>query len=363
MLIHSSFTRVEGTSLRIPPSTHAPLNLGPRTRVFASLMLSPVAVLPELVLSPFPPEVWGDLWRLEMGAFNTQGLVARVLGLLARHRIRVLGAEASVLDRGDQGAVSLLVDCREYTSDNDSTSAERAQLPHATLPDLYATLASEFIQDLVFTDSASPRLRVRRVDSHHRCHQYLHANLLPQPCELPVEYGVLELPGFLLQPIHEGLKLSGEELRATILADSEDRVIRILFSSPVGSTLYVRVFFRNTRDAAPAVLARLSEAGFDIIRCHLRQGLVDPPEELRGATPTDYMTVDALIRSIIANPVKEVTEERLLAVIRNRFAGTQELISSNVVAQLIPPTEPMALPPFEQATVLTKPVPKLKALI
>lgn len=328
MLITSTSAVLKGPLLRIPPAIRAPLNLDTTTRVFGALATESSSHHVELIASPFPPSAWADLWRIEMDIINSTGILRDIVALVVAHGLQPMSVEASLLDAGDRGTISLLVDLNRYSSPNDSTTQHRSQLPRAHLPDLHARIAATFVQHLAFHDGQGPRLRIRRLHSHHRLHQYLQSNSISLPIEIPVSAKGMRLPTRLLRDIADNLPTTDGDIYATFLSDSKDRVMRVIFSRCNSNLLYIRVYCRNVDNAFSDVLSHINKSAFDIVRCVQRPGLDAPPEELLTNAPSEYITLDLAIRSKIDD--SSMNDERLLNILRAQLCNARELANCNI---------------------------------
>ncbi len=338
MLIQSSFSMVQGSVLHVPLWNRAPLNLSAGTRVFAAALLDDSPVLPEIVVTTFPPDIWGDLWRIELDVYQSPGLLAQVLGLLRDQRVHILAAESTALDAGHVHAISLLADCRDYASNGDLTTDARSQMQRPELRDLHAYLAATFIKDFVFANGETPRLRVRRLYSYYRCRERLRSGELGSTVDLVINNGELFLPDAIMEPVRDSLGAPADPIRAMILTDSKDRIMRVLFSLPNTGVIHIRVFFRYAVHVPALILSIIDQASFDIIRSQLRQGLFRPPSNLRPAISTEYATLDLLLKNLYAEST--ASDQDLLAVIRSRLTTTQELNGYDATVELakfIPP--------------------------
>lgn len=302
MLIQSSFSTLQNGSLFIPLWNRAPLNLSNNTRVFAGLLASKTRSPTEIVVSPFDPAMWGDLWRIEFDAANKPGLLERTLKLMQKEHVRVVVSESTAIDEGHSHTISLVADCRNYRSDSDRSTADRQSMDRPALHGLYANLAIEFISDLAFTDGARPRLRVRRLRSYHRCYRNLINREMTLPTELKIEAGQLTLSNDLIRDLRETEQADPGELRAMILTDSKDRIMRVLVSKPCSGTIHIRIHFVERMEALTEIARTIRSADLDIVRSQLRQGIFRPPCELVNATPTDFFTLDLLLQTLKDRP-------------------------------------------------------------
>jgi hypothetical protein len=337
MLIMTPHLSVTGGAIDIPAAIRAPLYLDSAPHLYGSLATGSGSQIVELVASPFPPHVWSDLWSVELDVINTIGVLSEIVSLLTSHNIGVLAAEASVIDLGDRGTISLIVELLGYESPNDGNSRYRSQAARVHLPDLQARIATTFIHDLVFADGHSPRIHVRRVHSHHALHQNIVNAHIMSPEEIAISAGQMMLGTKLRASIDAHLNANGQATRVMFLADARDRVLRGLFSCCDRGIVNVRVFFRTADNSLADVLNLIHKASFDIVRCVRQPGLPRAHDDLATSAPSEYATIDLTLQSTIDDP--SMDEERLLNLIRAQLTGARELAYSNVVVTAMPPLD------------------------
>jgi hypothetical protein len=293
--------------------------------------------MPELVISMIPPNIWGDVWRIEVDLVNSSGALARLVSLLESLNAHTVVAEAAVVDNGEKGTLSVIADLTQYSSPNDRASGDRVQSLRPALPDFQMRIGAEFVKDMYFHDGQNPRLRIRRIHSHYRLHQYLLDGTLTNPGELRIQQGKMQLPVLLRHEIGAQLGDGEGEVRADFLVDSKDRLIRILFSR----NGQIHIYFRRYGNAAGTILTGLHEANFEIVRCRLVQGLLDPPPELQGANASEYSTLALMVRSTIEHP--DLSEDRLIKIVTAQLASMPSLAGCNTVVTAMPsPPAPRA---------------------
>jgi hypothetical protein len=332
------FTLIDAPMVQVPLALRAPLCIDHAPRVFGSLAVYERGHLVELVVSPFSPGTWGDLWRIELDVINSTGVLAEIALLLAAHGINILSAEASVFGLGEGGTISLIVDLTNYVSSNDSSSRHRSHSPRVQLPDLQARIVATFIQDLVFADMHGPRIRIRRIHAHYHLFHAVVNEGVSRPEEIPVANGCLRLGRTCMDIIRKNVGRNDGGIRAMLLADSEDRVMRVLFAAEGGQILHVRVFFRPGNGTFAEILRQISKASFDIVRCLQQPGLPADQVELETASPADYATLDLTLRNTIDDP--DMDQERLVNLIRIHLTGARELAHSSLFVASVPLVAP-----------------------
>jgi hypothetical protein len=156
---------------------------------------------------------------------------------------------------------------------------------------LHAELAAEFIENLIFVNGADPALSLARNESHFRAYKRL------PPGRRQAEIGSvgprwMQLPGPIVRRIEDLLDTKLGNTQHLVVSDSEDRVLRVHFSSARSSIVHVRASFDGRVDQSAYTLLRLlSERGFDVLGSRLRSGLRSP---VAGPAESDAVTFGCL---------------------------------------------------------------------
>lgn len=122
----------------------------------------------DLLVSPFPPESWSDMWRLEIQYADQIGNMARLIELLDRRNVFVLHETSRQALRHDYHVKYFMLDCSRYESDIDGSTADR-RTEAGTLRGLYTEILINFLDCIRLTSEGNPRIRLER--------NYVHLNL------------------------------------------------------------------------------------------------------------------------------------------------------------------------------------------
>jgi hypothetical protein len=317
MLIQSSFIELAEGSLLIPRWLRAPLALSSGTRVFlVPVGFSPRLNASELVLSVYPPELWGDLWRLEADLREEPGALVRILEILDSFRIRVVTSETFSTGRRQHHSITMILDCSRYASARDLSSEERSNLPNPQLVGVYSQLAAELISLLVFTDRSTPRLRLRRIHSYHAIYEELAGSIASSDGVIADGRIALgrEMLGRALTTFqqHPSFSPTSGPPRAMLVADSKDRLLRAVLTLPDLGLVHARLFFRGGETILSTIVREIHHANFDIVRAQVRGGLYRAPRDLSTAHPAEWTTVDVVLESLSSEPGSDATLLRVL---------------------------------------------------
>lgn len=329
MLIQSSFSEIKDNKLYIPVWNRAPLNLSNNTRIFLALIKDNYEehrLIPEIIVTPFAPETWADIWRIEFDVNKRPGLFARVLEIFVDLRIDVLVAETTAVSSDNQHTLSFLVDMSKYEMQGDNTPTDRRNIQNLQLKSLFTVLTAKLIRCLIFSDGLTPRIRIRRLHSYFRCHQRLSEKKLSKPTEAIVKKGFVNIDKLLLTDIRKQLKASNREtLRSMVLSDSKDRIIRILFTLPNRGFLHLRIHMSNKPIVLKEVVNTIKDSNFEIVRSHLRLGLYHPPKHLlrEMSNTLKYTTLDMMVRTL--SPDERPRDEVLERFISKRVKENHKL--------------------------------------
>jgi hypothetical protein len=330
MLLQTSLISVESATLYIPPWVRAPIGLCEGSDcVLAPTGLDPTKRWYEAVLTRFPTKVWADLWRIDLELADLPGLYSNLLAILSDLQIDVLTAESISLARREFHTVTLVIDCERYSSLRDKTTQERRLLPGMVLTGLRTTMLAELIPYLKFNDPSDPKLRIKRLGSYF---QLAVTAGRPRPVTIALSRGTLPLPKNIVETVSSALGVRAKsrrgngQLRATIVADSKERLLRVLFSLPDSGGVQTRIYFRSDPGALARIFDSLHRARFDVVRSHLRPGLYRPSAELKSQPKHEYSTLDLVLKS------EECAEDtRLLTIISKALEADGLLDALGVV--------------------------------
>ncbi len=297
MLIPSGLTKVNNSTLVIPVWNRAPVNIAENSKVFASSINKKYAAFGEIIISPYDPDIWGDIWRVEFDVHERIGLLSEVFELISGEGITILNSETSSFDAGDSHSISLILDCKEYESHTDKDFESRIKKPLPTLQSLFILLANLLIKDLKFHDGQSPRIRIKRLSSYYNFFLRLKSGHLNKPTQIAMVEGKIKIPQYLLKlPSPNPKNTNGKNLNAMVLTDSKERIIRTIFCNDSNALSHITIACESKHSVYPKVLKFFSNAGFDVIRFHLRPTYLMPNNRLRHKMNNELAKIDLLIR-------------------------------------------------------------------
>ncbi len=297
MLIQSRLTKVENATLAIPIWNRAPVNITENSKVYISSISKNTPSFREIIISPFNPEIWGDIWRIEFDVHERLGILSEVFELISEEGITILNSESSSFDGGDSHSISLIIDCSGYQSHLDKDFESRIKKPSFTLQDLFIKLANQLIEDLIFHDYKYPRLRVKRLSSYYNFYIDLKSGLLNKPTQIVVEKGKIKIPNqFVKFPKSDPKNPKSKSLNAMVLTDSKERIIRTIFCNDSHALFHITISSENDHSVFPKILKFFSKAGLDVVRFHLRPAFLQPRGKPRIKTKKELAKIDLLIR-------------------------------------------------------------------
>ncbi|MBV9990510.1 MAG: hypothetical protein JOZ72_04380 [Alphaproteobacteria bacterium] len=249
--------------------------------------------VPEIILSPFAPALWDDLWRVRIQFTPGFGRFAALTSFLNDRKVKVLSAE--VYEGGDKAysqfnRFHLIVSAHDYASSNDGDVTARRERSFARLEDLEDRLAVRFIDDLYFHDRRFPRLTIRRLTQHRVLARDKHVSSViastiscRRDAEGRKELGVAWSPGLSAMvraesgetPFLQGLMAidPGDAAYVMPTADIEERFIRII--TPTRESPFHFIKFIGAADSAAwrALTEAISRTRGNMVKLHLRTGI------------------------------------------------------------------------------------------
>jgi len=297
MLIQSRLTKIENSTLIIPIWNRAPVNITDNSKVYVSSINNNTSSFREIIISPYDPEIWGDIWRAEFDVHERLGLLSEVFELISEEGITILNSETSSFDGGESHSISLILDCREYHSQLDKNFGNRIKKPLPTLQDLYIKLANQLIEDLIFHDGNNPRLRIKRLSSYYRFYTLLKSGKLNKPAQIVVKKGKIKIPNYLIIfPKSNPENPKSKNLNAMVLTDSKERIIRTIFCNDSQTLFHITIACENDNSVFPKILKFFSNAGLNVVRFHLRPSYLIPSGRLKIKPKNELAKIDLLIR-------------------------------------------------------------------
>lgn len=319
MLLHCSPIVFDGPELLLPSWIRSPCNLFQGASVFVAAYERHHSRVPALMISPFEPQFWSDVWRIDMDIKDSVGVSWRILRQLENLGVKVLCSESSAISNGKVHRLCFICSMLNYVSQNDGKSAYRSNLKQCSLPDLYTSLLLELVEDISMQSKRRPRLQVRRIGTYHEAKRSIEkedsdTNGAFQTC---ISNGLIKLPDRVYNAVRDyGPK--GRELRAIVTCDSTDRVIHIIFSAEGKSGTNCRIIFNREIVDFHKILRAVSEKGLNILRSQMRPGLI---RSRMAGTDEQFSTLTLFVRD--ENGDREVAGDRIIEVIEHALESAK----------------------------------------
>lgn len=294
MLLHCSPIVFDRPEVLLPSWIRSPCNLVEDADVFIAAYERHHSKIPALLISPFDPDLWSDLWRIDIDIKDSVGVTWRILRILEDAAVDVLCSESSAISNGRLHRLSFICSMYHYRSENDSNSLERRCFGHCSLPDLYAQLLSELIEDVAIRNRRSPRLQIRRISTYHAAKESIDnedADLLGQ-FNTTIKRGKLCVSNEIFNRIN-AYDTHGKGLRAITTCDVRDRAIHIVFSAEGVSGSNCRIIFDSEKISYQDLLRVISERSLNILRSQMRPGAI---REDMHDTNRNYKTLTLFVR-------------------------------------------------------------------
>lgn len=278
-MIISSRRSLIGTNntIFLPAWLRAPLSIQDRDTVFATWEIEAGKTYLDISISRFEPRHWGDIWRIEMETIDRIGFYSDIMNFFLDNNLLLLAMEGSVIDGGRSHVMSFILSGVFYSSEHDKTNRIREAADYFVLRDLTETISVLFIDQLLFSDSGIPRLKIRRIDSYHRLRKRLQDNSLRGPETLRFQGQRLRLNDNINNAIlaaHPTSSPVTDKKYAMVSADTKDRLGRILaFRDGNHIPLYLQVAVQNDIRYITEVLRVLNQHNCNIIKFQVRKGL------------------------------------------------------------------------------------------
>jgi hypothetical protein len=320
MILSARRTPLEGDVLDLPPWIRAPVYMNQGQTVYVTL--DPEALLGaekarsansselpfdprflELVISPFMPDIWGDLWRLKMETYDRPGNLNRIFEILARRDLEVLMSEGSTNSNGRRHEMMFILSAQKYKSESDpKDSIARASRTTAALRDLQDEFAIELMDVLTLYADGRPRVGVRRIQTYHSLYKRFNSDKIKRPVPVTVgNKGRIVLPKSLSRDIRRKLNQpSNARLDFSPAVDTTDRIVRLMcFADAQRSPCYAQIVVPRRSSMVASIFEKIANPDGDanvkvnVVRYQLRPGLGRNTKR-RTTSPedSDFMRLD-----------------------------------------------------------------------
>jgi hypothetical protein len=79
----------------------------------------------EIILTPFNPKSWGDLWKIEMTTKEFPGVVKLITFVISEERINILVQESLTTEQDKTHAITIIADMINYEGDGNHFSRSK----------------------------------------------------------------------------------------------------------------------------------------------------------------------------------------------------------------------------------------------
>lgn len=295
MIFFSPIQVIRDNCVAIPYYIRAALGLHNRQQMHISVFETSTeeSLLTELIASPIPLSLRSDLWIMRASFYDRPGLMAELTSLLKKLHIDIVLCNGITSEHNKYCHMELVLDNQYYLSDYDGDSQHRAANEILTLKGLKAKIMAYFIEDVIFSHNDKPLITIYRNIPLYRSSS---KNRLLDRDIVQLLDGRILLSKEILQTIEQKYlniypeikKLSSEKRRplATIVADPENALLRMLLFYRNTGHLHIRVEAKNLVGTLAAITTRLYNAKFNIYQLYTRN----------KESPSSYSLTDLLIR-------------------------------------------------------------------
>ena len=328
---------ISGSKIYLNPTLRAPLGVVPGSQLYAAARVDPIRSTRELILTPYPYEIWPDIWNLELQLVDAPGQLERLLKILEDLSITVLHYVARTAYNSRYHSKYLMLDCSAYDmSEVDKRPPYRHKEPKNRLSGLYYNIAIEFMHEMRINYDDSPRIRLYRNTLHLNMWEDI-SQTIPDNKD-----PILDMPETLIYT-KNGLSISNrliERLRINKTAycvasvNVKSHAIYCTFHSINDSKIiHIVVYFQPTKVSHTKIMSTLRELNLNIVRSQLARGTLgvprDSPSWLHSAS--GFLTLNLLADSKVPL-VKEELLQRL-----NRYNFNSEVEQEAFYAHLLNP--------------------------
>jgi hypothetical protein len=272
LLIPSPRTELEGPDIALPAWAAAPLSLGIGVRYWLiserRRSSEGRSSKKELLVTTIPPDVWKDLWRIEIETRDEPGTLAHIHRVLEQLSLRTFVAEgnSNILDASH--TMTFVVSAVDHRTAADKGTAERFRNPKSALLEAELTLKLNLLDKLALGMVDEPRLKLRPFSAFKSLHMDCHVKDLRRILDERghVYGGSIRLPESYLSATSQG------KTYYTVVVDTKLRIARLTFFDEAEAYGHIRVSFPSSR--SDHVLARvfglMADNGGNVLRFQLR---------------------------------------------------------------------------------------------
>lgn len=160
MLLHTWPTKVDKDkkSITLPRHARIPLGLAPGSNIWA-LCREREPGFHQIMLSPYDPNIWPHMWRLEIQLDDAAGQLNEIIDVLDGVNVKVLHLVSRNAFMANYHFKYFMLDCSGYQSDLD---VRRSEFENAwsSLSGLKSLLLLRFMTTMRISSDGAPRLRL-----------------------------------------------------------------------------------------------------------------------------------------------------------------------------------------------------------
>jgi len=263
--------------IRLPHYHRSATGLLSHTYVYAVPRISKNGTgqqLKEIILTPYAPYTWENLYRLEYKAKDKPGVNNVLTKILAQLNVNIYTQEGLTTDRENMHTVSLIVDIEGIKLENEKVKEE-----------IISSLSNE-IKDFLSQQNVEIKLeKIEKIRFLHDNHVSNSRHNLIEENELrnyfwkgfrsnPIKDKSVEIESDLLSDleiINPNLK-PNRSLQGTIVSDTEEKYILIRFFRPEQFVIYLDVVHKNVVGSIFKFTEIISscEKNYNILSCYNR---------------------------------------------------------------------------------------------
>lgn len=264
MLLTTKLRSLIDTKILVPWATGAPGVESKADNYLYRVAISEESSIVELILTPFPRQLWTDLWYIKMMSRETKGIVARLSSLMRERKINIVGMDSSTTLQGSYHSSCIALDCRGYTNTADGNHDNRRSNPEARLSQLQDEMVLEFIHDLRFFHPSFPCISIERdltLWSLERAATES-GTMLPEK-RVSLQDGYFVIPEKEINWIRG--RFQGADECSLVSFDAESYLIRVILFFKNQGIVPLALTFDNTPGAIAALTKALREGGCNIL--------------------------------------------------------------------------------------------------
>ena len=310
--------------IQLPSWIRAPLSLGENSEAVCYVDLTRTAERVDFLqgfISPFPRELWKDLWRIELEVEDKSGILSQVIQILNKHSIEILAAEGAEASIGSYHIMSIIISTQNYRSPRDGDANERAVNSAAMLKELEAEITVELIEFLRLSDRGSIKLKIRRLDAYWQISRKISGRDFTSSIvnSSQIKNGSVHLLDGETAKIREVLDLKNDaNLLYSGCIDTKERVIRLIFfGESEGAPCYIQLHMPMQRNLLIDVLSCFSVEKHNIIRYQIRPSTAMIPAEI--GSHSRFVRLD-----VTFSPDKDNRDrEKMISNLKERISKTE----------------------------------------